>query len=176
MSRINFQIWPDINREAVMKSQNIHSLRLLIIISCLFILTSCAAGDAQFSQDNPAGFWYGLWHGVIAVISLIIHIFNENVAVYEINNTGGWYDFGFLLGIICIWSGGSHINCKAASDKKRDKEWEEIGDKVEMKVMRKLKEWAEDEEGSDTTKEWEEIGEKVEKKLKRKIREWAEKD
>lgn len=161
-----------------MKLRDIRAFRLLIFIPLVFLISSCAAGDAQFSQDNPAGFWYGLWHGVIAVISLIIHIFNENVAVYEINNTGGWYDFGFLLGMIFIWSGGSHVNCKSASDKRREKEWEEIGDKVEKKVLRKLKEWSEDEQGVDTdsAREWDEIGEKVEKKLKRKIREWAEKD
>jgi len=68
------------------------------------------------------------------------------------------------------------VSCKSASEKRHDKEWEEIGNKVEKKVMRKLKEWSEDEEDADTAKEWEEIGEKVEKKLKRKIREWAEKD
>ena len=159
-----------------MKSQTFLLFGLLIFLPSIFLLTSCAAGDAQFTQDNPAGFWYGLWHGVISVISLIIHIFNENVAVYEINNTGGWYDFGFLLGVIGIWSGGSHVSCKSAVEKRREKEWEEIGERVEKKVMRKLKEWSEDEEGTTSETEWEEIGEKVEKKLKRKIREWAEKD
>ena len=159
-----------------MKSQTFRLFGLSILLPSIVLLTSCAAGDAQFTQDDPAGFWYGLWHGVISVISLIIHIFNENVAVYEINNTGGWYDFGFLLGVIGIWSGGSHVSCKSAVEKRREKEWEEIGEKVEKKVMRKLKEWSEDEEGSDSSTEWEEIGEKVEKKLKRKIREWAEKD
>jgi hypothetical protein len=159
-----------------MKSHNFLSLKLLIIIPFLLLLSACAAGNTQFSPESPAGFWYGLWHGIISVISLIIHIFNENVLVYETNNTGGWYDFGFLLGIICIWGGGSHITCKSSAEKKRDKEWEEIGDKVEKKVMRKLKEWAENEEGTDIGEDWEEIGEKVEKKLKRKIREWAEKN
>ena len=159
-----------------MKSQNFRLVNLLISTPILFLLSSCAAGDAQFAQENPAGFWYGVWHGIIAFISLIIHTFNENVNVYEINNTGGWYDFGFLLGVIFIWGGGSHVSCKSAANKKREKEWEEIGDKVENKVMRKLKEWAEEEEGTDSGKEWEEICEKVEKKLKRKIREWAEKD
>jgi hypothetical protein len=159
-----------------MKSQTARLSGLFILLPAIFLLTSCAAGDAQFTQENPAGFWYGLWHGVISVISLIIHIFNENVAVYEINNTGGWYDFGFLLGVIGIWSGGSHVSCKSAVEKRREKEWEEIGEKVEKKVMRRLKEWSEDEDGIDSATEWEEIGEKVEKKLKRKIREWAEKD
>jgi len=159
-----------------MKSQTARLSGLFILLPAIFLLTSCAAGDAQFTQENPAGFWYGLWHGVISVISLIIHIFNENVAVYEINNTGGWYDFGFLLGVIGIWSGGSHVSCKSAVEKRREKEWEEIGEKVEKKVMRRLKEWSEDEDGIDSATEWEEIGEKVEKKMKRKIREWAEKD
>jgi len=42
--------------------------------------------------------------------------------------------------------------------------------------MRRLKEWAEDEEGAESTQEWNEISDKVEKKLKRKIREWSEKE
>ncbi len=151
-------------------------VKLLFFIPLLLMLTSCTAGDAQFTQDTPAGFWYGLWHGVISFISLIIHIFNENVTVYEINNTGGWYDFGFLIGIITVWGGSSHVSCRSSANKKRDKEWDEISQKVESKVMRKLKEWAEDEEVTDIGKEWDEIGEKVEKKLKRKIREWAEKE
>ncbi len=151
-------------------------IKLLIFIPLLLMLTSCTAGDAQFTQDTPAGFWYGLWHGVISFISLIIHIFNENVTVYEINNTGGWYDFGFLIGIITVWGGSSHVSCRSSANKKRDKEWDEISQKVESKVMRKLKEWAEDEEVTDIGKEWDEIGEKVEKKLKRKIREWSEKE
>ena len=151
-------------------------IKLLIFIPLILMLTSCTAGDAQFTQDTPAGFWYGLWHGVISFISLIIHIFNENVTVYEINNTGGWYDFGFLIGIITVWGGSSHVSCRSSANKKRDKEWDEISQKVESKVMRKLKEWAEDEEVTDIGKEWDEIGEKVEKKLKHKIREWAEKE
>ncbi len=159
-----------------MNLHNFLSFKLLILIPLLLLLTSCAAGDAQFTSESPAGFWFGLWHGVISFISMIIHIFNDNVTVYEINNTGGWYDFGFLFGVICIWGGGSHMTCKSAADKKRNKEWDEIGDKVEKKVMRKLKEWAQDEEDSDSSEDWEEVGEKVEKKLKRKIREWAEKD
>jgi len=159
-----------------MNSHNFVSLKPLVLMPLLFLLSSCAAGDAQFTAENLAGFWYGLWHGIISVISMIIHIFNDNVAVYEINNTGGWYDFGFLVGVICIWGGGAHISCKSATDKKCDKEWEEIGEKVEKKVMLKLKKWAEDENKTDSDEDWEEIGEKVEIKLKRKIREWAEKD
>lgn len=159
-----------------MNMLNHRMLKFITLVPFILLVTSCTAGDTQFTQESPAGFWWGLWHGVISIISLIIHIFNDSVVVYEINNSGAWYDFGFLLGVILIWSGGCHANCKATEKKQCDKEWEEIGDKVEKKVMRKLKEWAEEEESGEPDKEWAEIGDKVEKKLKRKIREWAEKD
>ena len=151
------------------------------LLPLLLLLSACTAGDAQFTPDTPAGFWYGLWHGVIAVIALIIHLFNDAVLVYEVNNSGGWYDFGFLLGVIAVWGGGCHAKCKSAEERQHDEEWDEIGAKVEAKVMRKLKAWAEEEDmmqegGSEADVEWDEISDKVEKKLKRKIREWAEKE
>jgi hypothetical protein len=151
-------------------------LKLLSIITAVLVVSSCAAGDTQFTPETPAGFWWGLWHGVISVISLVVHIFNETVVVYETDNTGGWYDFGFLLGVIMIWGGGCHASCKTRAERQRDKEWDEIGNKVEKKVMRKLKEWSEQEDTAQADPEWDEIADKVEHKLKRKIREWAEKE
>ena len=162
--------------EASMNSQYKLNIRLFFLLSFVLLFTACTAGDTPSIDQEPAGFFYGLWHGVISFITLIIHIFNDGVMVYEKTNTGGWYDFGFLIGITSIWGGGCHMKCKSAKDKKTDKEWEEIGDKVEKKVMRKLKDWSEDEETNESDAEWKDISEKVEKKLKRKIREWAEKE
>lgn len=150
--------------------------RLFLMALLVILISACAAGDPRFSQDTPAGFWWGIWHGIISVVSLIVHVFNENVLVYERYNSGGWYDLGFLIGAICVWGGGSHVKKKSAERKRREKEWEDVGEKVEKKVMIKLKQWAEEDEPSEGDKEWAEIGEKVETKLKRKIREWAEKE
>lgn len=49
--------------------------------------------------EDPAGFLAGLWHGFIAVLSFLIGLFTTRVRMYEIKNNGGWYDFGFLLGV-----------------------------------------------------------------------------
>lgn len=149
---------------------------VLVLIPLFLLLSACTAGDVQFTSEGPAGFWYGLWHGIIAVITLIIHLFNDSVKVYEAHNTGGWYDFGFLMGVIMIWGGGCHAKCKSAEEKKKDEEWEEIGKKVEARVMHELKDWAEDDVPGEDAKEWTEISDKVERKLKRKIREWAERE
>jgi hypothetical protein len=48
---------------------------------------------------RPAGFWAGLWHGIIAPLLFWVSLLNPGVRVYETNNKGRRYDFGFLLGV-----------------------------------------------------------------------------
>jgi polyferredoxin len=54
---------------------------------------------------GAAGFWAGLWHGLICPITFIVSLFNSNVRIYEVNNRGRWYDFGFILGASCAFGG-----------------------------------------------------------------------
>jgi len=53
------------------------------------------------------GFWYGLWHGFILPFSWAISLFDKDVAIYAIYNSGGWYDFGYLLGVASMFGGGA---------------------------------------------------------------------
>lgn len=76
----------------------------LLTISLLLILfmSSCADVQPQIQtclEGHRYGFWGGLWHGIIAPISFIGSLFSDNIDVWAINNNGGWYTFGFLLGI-----------------------------------------------------------------------------
>lgn len=48
---------------------------------------------------EPVGFWYGLWHGMTFPFSWIGSLFCDSISVYAIYNNGGWYDFGFALGV-----------------------------------------------------------------------------
>jgi hypothetical protein len=47
----------------------------------------------------PRVFGRGLWHGIVAPITFIVSLFADGVRIYETNNNGRWYDFGFMLGI-----------------------------------------------------------------------------
>jgi len=159
---------------------NVTSSRLMLslllgLFFALFFSFNCAAGDVKFTAEEPANFWLGLWHGAIAGIAFIVSLFSDTVRVYEINNNGGWYDFGFLFGVIAIWGGSSaksyHYGRYGKGGKfeaKWDSKWEK---KCETKMEEIFKDWAEEDD-----KEWEEIGKKIEKKLKRKIKEWADKE
>jgi hypothetical protein len=60
----------------------------------------------KLPKAKPAGFFAGFWHGIIAPLIFIIGLFINDVRVYETNNNGRWYDFGFLLGI-GAFSGGT---------------------------------------------------------------------
>jgi len=68
----------------------------------VFVLSGCAAGRNPLvntpGADGVAGFWMGLWHGFICVVTFVISIFNRNVHIYEVHNNGVWYNLGFLLG------------------------------------------------------------------------------
>jgi hypothetical protein len=44
----------------------------------------------------------GLWHGLIAPVTLVISFFNSDVHMYEVHNAGSEYDLGFLLGLTVI--------------------------------------------------------------------------
>ena len=62
---------------------------------------SIAGSNSKYKKPGakPAGFWGGLWHGIIAPITFLVSLFVSGVSIYETNNKGRWYEFGFMLGI-----------------------------------------------------------------------------
>jgi len=80
-----------------------------LIVAGMFIslsiiaLSGCASRNelaGTYGEGGEiAGFWLGLWHGIILPISLIISFFNKNINIYEVHNSGLGYNIGFLLGM-----------------------------------------------------------------------------
>lgn len=68
-------------------------------LACFF-LASCADAEPvrECLTGQQYGFFSGLLHGFITPISFIVSLFDDDVAIYAVNNSGSWYDFGFLLG------------------------------------------------------------------------------
>lgn len=154
-----------------MKKQK--NILLFFGLFCLILFAaSCAPGNTRFTE-SPAGFFAGLWHGLICVITFIISLFTDKVNMYEINNSGAWYDLGFIIGIAIIWGGGHGGTRKKRIRCAKEKEWEDIGKKVEEKIRKGIKSWVDETEKEKG--DWEEIGKKIEEKIKRELRTWAEK-
>ena len=76
----------------------------------LLMFTACFAGPNEFEnvgseEGKIAGFWSGFLHGIISPITFIVSLFNDQVHFYEVHNNGGWYNFGFILGVGMIFRG-----------------------------------------------------------------------
>jgi hypothetical protein len=84
---------------------------LMLTVLLVSLLTTCAAGPNSLAKttapdtEKTAGFWKGLWHGFISFITFIISLFNKNVNIYEVHNNGNWYNFGYILGVMCFFGG-----------------------------------------------------------------------
>lgn len=100
------------------------ALKRLAPFAALMLVAACAPGANEVigvpdADGDVAGFWMGLWHGLIAPITFIISLFTDRVEMYEVHNNGGWYNFGFLLGLMCGIGGGA--NRAGASSRSRRK-------------------------------------------------------
>jgi len=88
-------------------------LRAATAIAIILLLPACAAqipvGVAE--GDQVPGFWWGLWHGFIFPWAFIGSLFSPDIAVYAVPNRGGWYDFGFFVGITVL-GGGSFFGSR----------------------------------------------------------------
>jgi hypothetical protein len=74
--------------------------RCLPIIAVL-VLAGCAGPNplvGTMGRSGVAGFWSGLWHGMICPIAFGISLFNHAFTMYEVHNNGNWYNLGFMLG------------------------------------------------------------------------------
>jgi hypothetical protein len=77
---------------------------LMVIISVCIFLTSCAT-QSMSEVTDPPGFFSGLLHGFIILFSFIGSLFTD-FDIYAFPNSGGWYNFGFFLGVMTFFGGG----------------------------------------------------------------------
>ena len=91
-----------------------------LLFGAALLLVSCAAGPNALAHSagadgRIAGFWLGLWHGVICPVTFVISLFSDKVHLYEVHNNGGWYNFGFIFGACMIFGGGGNSACRKKS-------------------------------------------------------------
>ena len=81
-------------------------MKKLLLLVVFALLAACAATQATDAVAPQApGFLLGVWHGFIFPVAWIVSLFSSQVAVYAVPNNGGWYDFGYFLGIVVFGVG-----------------------------------------------------------------------
>lgn len=97
-------------------------LGLLVLLAVL--LAGCAPGanEAVGTADpggGVAGFWLGLWHGLIVIVTLVVSLFTDSVSIYDVHNTGAGYDIGFFIGLLFSVGGLGGGSAKGARRRSR---------------------------------------------------------
>jgi hypothetical protein len=84
----------------------------LLAIGALLLLAACAKQTLPGAVEPAApGFLLGLWQGFIFPVAWFLSLVMPDVAVYAVPNNGGWYDFGYFLGI-CVFGVGANRGTK----------------------------------------------------------------
>jgi len=76
------------------------------LIGIMLLSTSCADSQHQVKEcvtGYEYGFLFGAWHGTISPIAFIGSLFSDDISIYAINNNGGWYNFGYVIGIVGVF-------------------------------------------------------------------------
>ena len=79
-----------------MKKKILTSSCFILLLMIVVTLSGCFAGDGKYTEENPAGFFHGLLHGVLFTIALVVKFFQSEIQVYE-NHSTVWYHLGFSL-------------------------------------------------------------------------------
>jgi len=98
------------------------TLPALAALVALLALAACANQAPNAVEPGAPGFLFGLWHGFIFPVAWVLSLFMDNVAIYAVPNDGGWYDFGYFLGIFVFGVGArkTHVVYRDRVVRERD--------------------------------------------------------
>ena len=90
--------------KTIFKRKRSRKLAFFIVVSATLLLASCATQPHPSAYDPP-GFFSGVLHGFLILFSFIGSLFTD-YRIYTFPNSGGWYDFGYLIGAAMFLGGG----------------------------------------------------------------------
>ena len=80
-------------------------MKIVLIIPVALLLASCSY-IAPVDMPTGPGFFIGIFHGLISFFTMILSFFTD-IEMYATNNSGSWYDLGFVFGVMIFYGGGA---------------------------------------------------------------------
>lgn len=77
---------------------------LFIILMCAMLTIGCAPPGHNPVQGT-AGYPEGFFHGFALMINYLFSMLSDDIGIYEINNNGFPYNFGFFMGVTAFFYG-----------------------------------------------------------------------
>jgi hypothetical protein len=81
--------------------------RFFLVILVIIFLTCLSSCAPKGYESDKAGFFSGVWHGIIIFFSLIGKLLGRDIGIYAEHNTGFTYWLGFIIGIGVFGSGSN---------------------------------------------------------------------
>jgi hypothetical protein len=75
------------------------------VLALLLPLAACAEQARSAVEPAAPGFLWGVWHGFIFPVAWVASLFVPEFAIYAVPNNGGWYDFGYFVGVVFLGVG-----------------------------------------------------------------------
>jgi hypothetical protein len=96
-------------------------LRASYALAMVASLAACARQMPGAVASGAPGIFHGLWDGFIFPWAWIVSLFVPEVSIYAVPNNGGWYDFGYFLGIVVFGVGArkSRIVYRSSRSRRR---------------------------------------------------------
>ena len=82
-------------------------LRNSAALAALMLLAGCATQVSAGVSPQAPGFLLGLWHGFIFPVAWFLSLVIHDINIYAVPNNGGWYNFGYFLGIVVFGVGAN---------------------------------------------------------------------
>ena len=98
--------------------------RYVVVSLAALLLLGCAPGineqvGTASASGAIAGFWLGLWHGMICPVTFLFSLFDHSVQIYEVHNNGAFYNLGYLIGATAFHGGGHAARRRAWGARER---------------------------------------------------------
>ena len=72
--------------------------KIIVSIGIVLFFTGCGNTNPN-EVSQGVGFFSGIWDGWTVFFAFVGKMFGANYNIYEVNNNGNFYNFGFLLGM-----------------------------------------------------------------------------
>ena len=85
------------------------------LVAAALALAGCARQVGSAVEPGAPGFLFGVWHGFIFPLAWLLSLVMPDVAVYAVPNNGGWYDFGYFLGVVVFGVGANRTRTRTVT-------------------------------------------------------------
>jgi hypothetical protein len=75
----------------------------IFFLFCSLLITNSYAG-IQYYGENHGGFFCGICDGLKSLVKITLNLFYDNMGIYNMNNNGFFYNFGFFLSAMLVFA------------------------------------------------------------------------